>query len=272
MDAVSLVATPRSAGATERRGAIAQEIQHRGRATVAELSRQFGVSQVSVRQDLARLERAGLVKRVRGGARAVSDGAHIPSFDVRLLQGVAVKQAIGRAASELIHPGDIVFLDAGTTVLEVARSIPRPLLESGNLTVVTRSAMILSHLRGRRRTRLIVLGGVYVPDFDDFVGEEVENALRAIRVDTLFIGTDGLSLERGVTTDNVLETGLYRLMARCAKRLVLVTDSGKIGRDQFQVILPLDAVDTLITDDGAPPDFAKALRARGMQVILVPRP
>jgi len=253
----------------ERRAAIALEVQQRGHATVAELGRRFALSEVTIRHDLDCLARAGLVRRSRGGAEAVSRARQVASFDMRQLQNLEEKRAIAKAAVELIKSGDIIFLDAGTTVLEVARALPPKLLDGG-LTVVTRSAVIAYELRRWPRTRLVVLGGVYVHDFDDFVGEQVEMALRGMRVNTLFIGTDGLSLERGVTTDNVLESSLYRLMARCADQVVVVSDSSKIGRDQFQSILALDEIQALITDDNAPPEFIEALRARGLRVVVVP--
>ena len=253
----------------QRRLAIATEVQRRGVVTVAQLAALFGLSPVSVRRDLDYLERQGLLRRAHGKAEALPVSGHIPSFDVRLFQNVEVKRAIGRAAASLIRPGDTVFLDAGTTVLAVARAIPAQLLEAGNLTVVTRSLVIASELRRFRGTRLVLLGGMYVHDFDDFVGEQVESSLRSIRVDSLFIGTDGVSLDRGLTTDNVLEVGLYRLMATCAKKVIVTADSSKIGRDQFQAFLPLDEVHVFVTDSAAPPDFIEGLRARGVEVIAV---
>lgn len=273
----ALVATGDTIGteriaAPDRRGKIALEVQQRGWASVMDLSRQFEVSAVSIRNDLAHLEAAGLLVRVRGGAQSLPDGGHISSYDLRAMQNLETKQAIGAAAAAMIQPNSIVFLDAGTTVLQIVRAIPEALLSSGTLTVVTRSVRIANELRRHRRTRLILLGGVYVHDFDDFVGDLVEHALRGMRVDQLFIGTDGLSLTRGITTDNVLEVGLYRQMAQCADQVVVVADSSKIDHDQFQAILSFEDIDSLITDAGAPQSFIDALRTRGLAVTVVPAP
>ncbi|MHB0877935.1 MAG: DeoR/GlpR family DNA-binding transcription regulator [Anaerolineae bacterium] len=256
--------------AKDRRSQIALEVQQRGWVSVAELSRRFEVSAVSIRSDLAHLEAAGMLARVRGGAQSLPDGGHISNYDLRVFQNLEAKRAIGTAAAALIQPNSIIFLDAGTTVLEVVRAIPTALLGSGSLTVVTRSVRIANELRNHRRTRLILLGGVYVHDFDDFVGDLVEHALSGMRVDKLFIGTDGLSLTRGITTDNVLEVGLYRQMAHCADEVVVVADSTKIGHDQFQAILSFEEIDTLITDSGAPQPFIEALRNQGLAVVVVP--
>ena len=118
--------------------------------------------------------------------------------------------------------------------------------------------------------RLIVLGGIYIHDFDDIVGPQVESALEGLHVTTLFVGADGVSPERGLTTDNVLEAGLYRQMARIAERVVAVTDSAKIGLDKLQTILPFENLHTFITDTGAPAGFVQMLKEKGVSVLLAP--
>ena len=170
----------------------------------------------------------------------------------------------------MICPGETLFLDSGSTVLEVARALPEPLLERGGLTLITRSLVIAGELRRYRQVRLIVLGGVYIHDFDDFIGPQVEAALDGLHVTTLFIGADGVARERGLTTDNVLEAGLYRQMARIADRVVVVTDSGKIGLDKLQTTLPFEDLHTFITDAGAPAGFVQMLKEKGVSVLLAP--
>ena len=254
---------------TDRHGAILRRLL-RGPVTVAGLSRDLGVSEVSIRRDLEELEGLGLLRRVRGGAEPIARPGQVSLFDARLLENTRLKQGIGQVAAGLIRPGDALLLDSGTTVLEVARHIPRPLLDTGGLTILTRSLVIAAELRPYRHVQLIVLGGKYLHDFDDFVGIQVENALADVHVQTLFIGTDGVSRERGLTTDNVLEAGLYRAMARTAERVVVVTDSSKIGLDKLQSTLNFDDVHTFVTDTGAPAGFTRLLQERGIEVILAP--
>jgi DeoR family transcriptional regulator, fructose operon transcriptional repressor len=264
---------PSSSGASptkDRRGQILQEVLRSQFVTVASLARQFELSEVSIRRNLEHLEQAGLIKRVHGGAQALARPGQPSAFDARLLHRITEKRAIGQAAAALIRPGETLFLDSGTTVLEVARAIPEALLERGGLTLVTRSLVIAGELRRYRQVRLIVLGGLYVHDFDDFVGHQVESALDGFHVTTLFVGADGVSLERGLTTDNVLEAGLYRQMARIADRVVVVTDSGKIGLDKLQTILPFEDLHTFITDAGAPVGFVQRLKDKGVSVLLAP--
>ena len=117
--------------------------------------------------------------------------------------------------------------------------------------------------------RLIVLGGVYLHDYDDFVGSQVEQALAALHVHTLFVGADGVTLARGVTTENVLEAGLYRKMVRVARQVVVVTDSSKIGLDRLEATLPIEEIHTFITDAQAPREFIASLSERGIDVRAV---
>jgi len=251
---------------------ILREVLRNQFVSTAALARQFGVSEVAIRRNLAGLEQGGLVKRVHGGVQAVARPGQIAQYNARLYESVAAKRAIGEVAADLIGPGDTLLLDSGTTVLEVARAIPDTLLENGNLTVVTRSLVIAGELRRYRQVRLMVLGGIYVYDLDDFVGAQVEFALQGLHVNTLFIGTDGLSPEGGLTTDNVLEAQLYRLIVRVADRTVVVADSSKIGTHKLQTILPFEEVHTLVTDSGAPAEFLQMLREKGVSVILASDP
>jgi DeoR/GlpR family transcriptional regulator of sugar metabolism len=180
-----------------------------------------------------------------------------------------VKCLIGRAAARLVKPGDAIILDSGTTVLEVARGLPPSLVDGGDLTIITRSLVIASQFRHHRPVRLVILGGVYVQEFDTLVGPQVRDALREIHADTLFVGSDGVTMDRGLSTDNVLEASLYPLLAQCCDRVVAVVDSSKIGVHTLQIILPFDSVDTFITDDEAPPDFLRFLDSLGVETITV---
>lgn len=261
---------PESDSRHNRNAHILQEVLRRQFVSTADLARQFGVSQVAIRRNLAALEQGGLVRRVHGGVQAVGRRGQTAQYDARLFNSVPAKQAIGQAAADLISPGETILADSGTTVLEVVRAIPSALLENGNLTIVTRSLVIASELRRHRQVRLMVLGGIYVHDLDDFVGSQVESALQEMHVNTLFIGTDGVSPERGLTTDNVLEAQLYRQIVRIADRIVVVADSSKIGAPKLLTILPFEDIHFLVTDADAPEDAVRMLQDKGVSVILAP--
>jgi DeoR/GlpR family transcriptional regulator of sugar metabolism len=253
-----------------RRHAILDELTQRQAVRVSELSQAFGVSEVSVRRDLSHLEREGLLRRIHGGAVPVPH-VQAPSAHAVASSGVhaAEKASIGRAAAELVRPGDRLIFDSGTTVLEVARHLPPDLRESGNLTVITSSLPIVRELGPCKGIHLILLGGVFLPQYEVVVGPPTIAQLSELHADKLFLGADGLTFAKGVTTANMLEAEVDRAAIAAASQVILVTDSSKIGLIGLTTIMPLADVKKLITDGGAPPDYVSELRRQGIEVILV---
>jgi DeoR/GlpR family transcriptional regulator of sugar metabolism len=252
----------------ERQGSLLAYLNEAGEATVEQLSRELGASEVSIRRDLEALGQQGLVRRVRGGARSIARPGQVSVFEARLRTNTAAKAAIGRLAATLVQPGETVLLDSGTTVLDLARHLPASLLGKGGLTVVTRSLSIAAEFRRHSGVRLIVLGGLYLHEFDTFVGDQVDSALRTLHVGTLFIGTDGVGATRGLTTDNALEAPLYRAMAGVAGRVIVLADATKIGVEKLQATVPLEGIHTFITDAAAPAGFVDLLQGLGVQVLI----
>lgn len=260
---------PHRSSVNKRRWAIVLDVERHRWVSVEALSQRFGLSTVSVRRHLEYLDRHGLVQRLRGGAQAIGRGGQSSVFQARMLRNVNVKRALGHAVARLFEPGDRLLLDVGTTVLEVARATPSRLEEGQEFSVVTRSLTIASELSQHRGIRLIVLGGMYMPDFDSFVGAQVEQVLDDLNVHKLVIGADGLIPGRGLTSDNVREAGLFQIMARRAERVIVVADSTKIGVNQLQTILPFNEINVLVTDSSAPSFFVEALRQRRIEVVTV---
>jgi len=257
------------ANANARRLAILKMVRDRELVRVSELSQRFGVSEVSIRRDLTKLGEYGLLRRVHGGAvvspqLASGDMARANESDPRLGE----KKRIGRAAASLIRSGDRIILDSGTTVLEVAREIAED-SGMGQLTVTTASLPAFTALAVARNVHLVVLGGIYLPDYQTLVGPQTMASLQGLHVDKLFLGADGLSRRSGVTTANMLEAEVSRAMAQAAAEIIVVSDSSKIDNVGFTTIIPLTEVHTLITDDQAPPDFVAAVRRWGAKVMLV---
>jgi len=253
---------------TERHGALLDHLARMGEASIVDLSRDLGVSEVSIRRDLEYLAARSLLRRTRGGAQSLTQPGQVSVFEARLRTNLPAKAAIGALAATLIEPGDTLLLDSGTTVLEVARHLPASLLDDRGFTVVTRSLSIAAEFRQRSRVRLFVLGGMYLHEFDTFVGEQVEHALRNLHVGTLFMGTDGVSAARGLTTDNALEAPLYRRMVGIADRVIVVADATKIGVEKLQATVALEGIRTFVTDEAAPAEFTDLLRSRGVDVLI----
>jgi len=236
--------------------------------SVTELSESFQVSEVSIRRDLDWLSQHGLLKRVHGGAVAVSDAVLDQYYGAKIQRNIEEKECIGRAAAKLIRPGDQLIFDASTTGLQVARNISGDLLSSGNLTIITASLPIVLELGHWKGIHVILLGGVYLPEYKSFVGPQTLANLEGLYPDKAFIGTDGLTLSRGATGSNILESEVDRAMAQAAAEVILVADSSKIGRVGLTSIVPIEHIDKFVTDEGAPADFVEALRDSGIEVIL----
>jgi DeoR/GlpR family transcriptional regulator of sugar metabolism len=254
--------------ADERRSLILERLARDQMVKVSELSDRFDVSEVSIRRDLDRLDRLGLLKRVHGGAVAIPNAALGQPHVAKMRHHVEEKERIGRAAAQMIHDGDRLIFDSGTTVLQVARNISGDLLNAGNLTVITGSLPIVNELGPWKGIHLIVLGGIYLPDYEMIVGPQTIEHLNGLHADKVFLGTDGLTFSHGVTTANVLEAEVDRTMVEVASEVVVVADSSKIGLIGLTTVIPVTKINKLITDDKAPSDFVAALREQGVEVIL----
>lgn len=231
--------------------------------------REFGVTDTSIRRDLAILEATGGVLRVHGGAVARARGKDARPLTDRMRLHLAEKQRIGKAAASLMQPGEIVLFDSGTTTLQVASQIPPTLRTSGMLTVITNSLRMADEVLTWPAPNLILLGGLCVPDYQAIVGPQALEQLEHLMVDKVFLGVDGLTLSQGATTADILMAELNRRMAERARQVILVTDSSKLGRTGFEPIVGIDQIHRLVTDKGAPEDLVRALRAEGVQVDCV---
>jgi DeoR family transcriptional regulator, fructose operon transcriptional repressor len=254
--------------AEQRRSRIIEELSRQRVVKMSALSAQFGVSEVSIRRDLERLEELGLLKRVHGGAVLPPAASGMPNAGP-VAKVSPAKERIGRAAAQLIEPGDRLIMDSGTTVLQVTRSISGDLLTSGNLAVITSSLPVIYELGAWKSIHLLLLGGIYLPEWQVTVGPQTIANLATLHADKLFLGADGLTLSHGVTTANVLEAEVDRAMIKAADEVILVADSSKIGGIGLTSIMPLERVHKLVTDEAAPAAFISNLRDLGIEVILV---
>lgn len=249
--------------APERQRRMRELIRERGAARVEEIARTLRVSPATVRRDLEQLEAAGLIRRVHGGAVSQESRVDEPLFDDKTAIRAREKQAIARAALSLIRPGDTIFLDGGSTVLELARL----LRDRTNVTVVTNSLRAALELSGQG-PRVILAGGELRRLSQTLVGPLSRLLLAELRVDRAFMGTIGLSLEEGLTTTEPQEAFTKQTAIERANEVVLLADSDKIGRIAFARVCRVEEVDVLITDSHADKDFVKKARGKGVRVIL----
>jgi DeoR/GlpR family transcriptional regulator of sugar metabolism len=258
-----------TASTTKRSTAILEELKRVHRVRVADLSLQLGVSEVSIRRDLEIMEEHGLLKRVHGGAVVLDSHPQSAPLIDKQDPLREKKERIGHAAAQLVRRGENLIFDSGSTCLQVACNLDRELLQNGNLTVITAYLPIVHELGRCSGVHLILLGGLYLPDYQILVGPQTIEQLKGLHVDKMFMGTDGMTLSQGFTTANVLEAEVDRAMAQAATEVIVVSDSSKIGGIGLATIMPFSGVDKLITDSDAPSDFVSGLRDLGIEVILV---
>lgn len=236
--------------------------EHR-RATVAELSEVFQVSEATVRRDLKELEEANRIRRTHGGAIPRERVSFEPSIQEKKDQFALEKQRIAEKAVELIREGETILLDSGTTTHQLARLLHR----FSRLTVVTNSNHILQELQGLDHLELISTGGMVRRGIESMVGPIAEQTLGMIKVDKTFLGTNALDPEEGISTPHLLEAQVKKSMIRAAKEVILLCDRSKINRVSFAKVAPLSSVDILITDRKAPSDILERIKEQNVQVI-----
>ena len=258
-----LVADPTGLSAYERRDEIARLVDEAHRVSVAELTARFGVTDASIRRDLILLESEGRLRRIHGGA--VSHAAKIAAgaYATKLRINEDEKVRIAMAAARLVRPGEVVLFDSGTTVAQVAAQMPAALRAPNAITAVTYSLPVIDELGSWEAPHLVVVGGLYLPEYRAFVGPETINGLRDLTADVIFLGCDGLTVEAGLTTPHVLVAEVGAVATSRSRRVVAVADSSKLGRQGFKPIVSLAEVDLLITDEAADPDRVAEIRDAG---------
>ena len=237
---------------------------------LSDLSTAIGVSENTIRRDLQRLQDTGILKRTHGGAVITEEDHDTHSSDdvdwlARESQSPAEKQRIGREAANLVHDGEAIILDAGTTTMQIARN----LREKRNLTVVTNAVNIGLELARNANLTVVLTGGILRELSKSLVGPLVEDFISgSIHVDRLFLSAGGVSTDAGITNANTIEVPIKRAMIRAAREVILVVTHQKIGRRSFTQIAPLEAISTIVTDTSADAGLVASLEARGIKVIL----
>ncbi len=229
---------------------------------IEELCDQLRVSAATIRRDLDVLEKLGEVRRVYGGAVSVDSRLEEPLFDDKTSLAAREKHRIAQTALRSIQPNDTIYLDGGSTVLELARLLK----ERTSLTVVTNSLRAAIELASRG-PRLILVGGDLRRLSQTVVGPLTRLMLNQVHIDKAFMGTIGLTLEEGLTTTDPSEAYTKELVMQHAREVFLLVDSSKIGKVSFTRAGQVDGVRVLITDKLADRKFLRGLRKKGIGVV-----
>jgi len=256
--------------AEERQGHIARIVEEHGRARVADLASTFRVSGVTIRKDLAILERQGRVVRTHGGAVTLGRAGAERAFDVRERIQPDEKDAIGREAAGMVVDGESIALDASTTALALARHLKA---RGGwlHLTVITNGLRIASELAGHPGISVVMPAGFLRWEALSLVGPLGEGLFEKVNIQKAFMGAAGFAIEAGLSDATEEEAQIKRLMVQGASEVVGLVDHTKWGRAAFATFCETADVGVVVTDAGAPPAMVEEVRRTGIEVHLVER-
>ncbi|MGC8779564.1 MAG: DeoR/GlpR family DNA-binding transcription regulator [Anaerolineae bacterium] len=249
----------------ERRLEILDRINQAGRASVAELSQQFGVSEVTIRADLQALAERNLIVRTHGGAIPALRGPYELSLATRRQQQVAEKGRIGAAAAALIADGEAVFLDSSSTALAIAQNLKG----CRDLTVITNGLTIAQELMDAHGVAVVLIGGTLRRETASLIGNDDLKRLHRFNIQKGFFGAHGISLAEGLTDVSLAEAEVKRPLIAMCRRVIAVLDATKWGRVGLASFAHLEQIHTVISDARAPADLVAQVRGAGVEVILV---
>lgn len=251
--------------ATERHAQLVLLLKDRGYCSVAEMSQMLDVSAMTIRRDLHILHEQQIIDVTYGGARFIAPKQTEPHFDIRTHEHLAAKQAIGKKATELfIEEGDVIGIDSGSTILEVARNLP-----DIPLTVVTHSLPAATIIAQNSKHQLIMLGGILQASSNYFHGPQAIDALHNLYINKLFLATSGLLIPEGLSSCYLSDAEMKQALIKPSRQVILCMDCSKIGRAFLARFAPLDAIDVLITDDGISDEHREAIEKQRIQLITV---
>lgn len=260
----------------ERRSKIQALLFQKTTVSITELAEMFGTSDMTIRRDLDELEGRGVCQRIHGGAVALRFMEYrnpvYPSYWQRERCQVKEKVAIGRAAAALVQPGEVVTIDTGSTAAYMAHA----LRSADSCTVITNSIRVLDQLHDATHIALICPGGTLsVEDRNAsggdlaFVGPVAVASLRNFRPKKAFITTSGITVAEGIFNASLFQAEIKRTMIEIADEVILITDHTKFGQGHGFLVSAPAAFSKIITDTQTPPEDVQALRAVGIEVILV---
>ena len=250
---------------SDRQKAILERLERTSRVHVSELAQEHQVSDVTIRKDLQTLEEQSLLKRVHGGAVAARRTKYNLSIGDKIGRLTAGKTRIAQAALALVHDGDTLIIDAGSTTLALARLLPG---RKRGLTVVTNALPIIAELSNRSSFELILLGGMVRSHSLAMIGPLTVANLRRLHADIAFVGATGADVRRGLSTPNFIEAETKAAMVAAASECVALVDHGKIGQASLAPFASWEECRTLVTDAPVPEELVEQLIAVEVTVVV----
>ncbi|MCY1721988.1 DeoR/GlpR family DNA-binding transcription regulator [Prolixibacteraceae bacterium Z1-6] len=250
--------------ANQRRDKILELLKEDGSAKVIKLSKIFKVSEVTIRQDLEKLEKDGFIKREHGGAFLKNVEDSVKSFIPLNKDNLDKKQIIGKVAADLIETGEIIILDSGSTTTEIAKN----LIGRKGITVITNALNIALMLGAESGIEVIVTGGEFKPPTLSLTGQKAATFFEDIHVDKLFLATAGISLRSGLTYPSISDIVVKKAMIDAADTTYLVADSSKIGKNAFASLGALSLIDYIITDEAIDKNRLQLFRDHEIEILI----
>ena len=256
-----------SSSAKERRALILRMLEQKEEVQVTELSRETGISEVTIRKDLTILQNRHLLLRTRGGAmrKPVDNQNEDTAISKKQMFNFREKERIGEEAAKLIKDGDYVMFDSGTTTLEVAKHLH----QFHNLHIITNAMNIATELTNYKRFDVVLLGGNVRAASLSTVGPLALSVLRNFNRYKLFLGVDSFSIENGISTPSLEEALLNQIMIQQADKVIAVFDTSKFNKRSFVHIADATQLDYIVTDRAIPPGMSSKLKRLGIDVRIV---
>ena len=256
-----------SSSAKERRALILRLLEQKEEVQVTEISRETGISEVTIRKDLTILQNRHLLLRTRGGAmrKPIENTNEETAVEKKRMFNIREKQRIGEEAVKLIKDGDFIMLDSGSTTLEVVRHLGK----FQHLRILTNAMNIATELMNYKRFDVVLLGGNVRVNSLSMVGPLALSVLRNFSGYKLFLGVDSFSIENGVSTPSMEEALLNQIMIQQAGKVIAVFDSSKFNKRSFVHVANANELDYIITDNAIPTGMTGKLKAAGVEVRVV---
>jgi DeoR/GlpR family transcriptional regulator of sugar metabolism len=249
--------------AENRHRHILEILRTSGRVQVPQIAQDLEVTEVTIRRDLAKLAKNGLLRKTYGGAVSASAPEINAPVRYRQTKNLAAKKTIGSLAGPLVNDGDIIYLEAGTTCYQI---IPH-LSSCKDLTIIVNSLHLMSRLHEYPQHKVIITGGQYRPERMDMIGPAAEMAIGQLAGFKAFTGADDISIEAGISGADVATVSFTRLVLRQASSVIFVGDHTKFDNPALYKIADIDGLDAIVTDTRPSSDWQKVCREKEIRLI-----
>ena len=253
--------------AIERQKHIIEIVKKEKSVKVIELSKLFDVTEETIRRDLEKIEKQGILKRTYGGAVFITNASkdiEDTPFSMRVKENISGKQKIALAVSQIFLDGEVIMLDPSTTCLEVAKNIDH----NKRLTVITNSISILSELSTHEELNVVSTGGTLRKRSLSLIGPTAKENIKNYYADKAVISCKGVDLEKGVMDTNELEAEIKKAMIGCAKEIILAVDSTKMQKISVHKLIELSQIDYIVTDEELTAEWKAFCEKQQIQTIV----